>query len=150
MKKTLLVEIICMLFILLFMYTGVNKLIDHQKFYTALDKSPLLSTVSPILSWLVPLGEIAISIALFNSRTRKIGLICASITMAIFTIYVGYMLTFRSDRPCTCGGVISLMNWHQHLYFNAGFTLLGTIGFWIQKRILQQGSQSSTPISYAS
>ncbi len=148
MKKATIVEIISLLFILLFMYTGVNKLIDHQTFYSALNKSPLLTSFAGILSWLVPIGEVAISIALFNPRTRKIGLACASIMMAIFTIYIGYMLAYRSDRPCTCGGVIQLMTWHQHFYFNTAFTLLGVLGLWLLNKM--RNEETRHPMSYAS
>ena len=148
MKKTFAIDIIASLFILLFLYTGLNKIIDHEKFYWALYKSPLLKITAPVLSWLVPVGEIAMTVALFIPRTRRLGLICSFITMAIFTVYVGFMLYFRSDRPCTCGGIIQQMTWHQHLYFNAGFTLLALLGLWLDKKLRHLGSRNLNAVSY--
>jgi len=150
MKKELIIDIIASLLILLFLYTGLNKIVDHEKFYTAVYKSPLLKPSAFVLSWLVPIGEIAITIALFIPRTRRLGLISSFITMAIFTIYVGFMLYFRSDRPCTCGGIIQQMTWHQHLYFNTGFALLALMGIWLDRKVRREKYSSLNAVSYAS
>ena len=143
MKRTIILDIITSLFILLFLYTGVNKIIDHQRFDWALHKSPLLHTAAPVLAWLVPVGEISIAISLLIPRARRIGLISSAILMGIFTIYVGFMLSFRNDRPCTCGGIIEYMNWHQHLYFNLGFTVMGLLALKIDKKLKQSKIQNS-------
>ena len=128
MKKALILDIIANFFILLFLYTGIMKIIDHHRFDWALHKSPLLYGVAPILSYLVPIGELLIVMGLMLPRTRRLGLISSLCLMSIFTIYIGYMLYFRMDRPCTCGGIISYMNWHQHFYFNTAATLLALYG----------------------
>jgi len=124
MKKELILDIIANFFILLFLYTGIMKIIDHHLFDWALHRSPLLDGVAPILSYLVPIGELLIALSLLIPRTRRLGLISSLCLMSIFTFYIGYMLYFRVDRPCTCGGIISYMNWHQHFYFNTAATLL--------------------------
>jgi methylamine utilization protein MauE len=146
MKRETTIEIISSLFVLLFLYTGIMKIIDHDIFYEALLKSPLLINFAWILSILVPLGELLIVISLLIPRTRKWGLYSSFILMGIFTIYVGFMLYFRSDRPCTCGGLIRLMNWHQHFYFNTAFTFMALFAIWLEKKNRQQKEELNSTI----
>ena len=148
MKKELIIIIISSLLIVLFLYTGLMKLIDHERFNWALHKSPLLNQVASILSWVVPIGEILIAISLMLPTTRNLGLYGSLILMSIFTIYIGFMVYFRSDRPCTCGGIISYMNWHQHFYFNSTFTLLAVLSIWLERKIKLQGSKNITSVIY--
>jgi uncharacterized membrane protein YphA (DoxX/SURF4 family) len=134
MKKGTIVDIISGLFIILFVYTSLMKIIDHERFDWALHKSPLLYPVASFLAWTVPIGELLIVISLILPGTKKIGLYSSLILMSIFTIYIGFMVYLRSERPCTCGGVISYMNWHQHFYFNIFFTLLALLALLLNKK----------------
>ncbi len=136
MKKQLVTDIIASLFILLFLYTGLIKIFYHARFDWALNESPLLrGGIAALLSWLIPAVEIGLVTLLLLPRTRTKGLFGSTFLIGIFSIYVGFMLYFRSDRPCTCGGIIEYMTWHQHFYFNTGFTLLGAISIWLDKQV---------------
>jgi hypothetical protein len=115
------------IYLLVFLYTGINKLWFHQKFQVALMKSDLLAPYALFLSWAIPLIEIAISIFLFFPRTRKTGLIASVSLLAAFTLYIGYMMLFTPDLPCSCGGIISALSWPQHLILNIFLLLLGLI-----------------------
>lgn len=148
MKKFFLNEIIPSLFILLFLYTGIMKIIEHDIFEEALLKSPMLVNMAVILSYLIPSIELLIVISLLVPRTRRIGLSSSLFLMSVFTIYIAIMLYFRSDRPCTCGGVIKLMNWHQHLYFNIFFTLLALLSLRMGKDN-KKGKENIEPTQYA-
>lgn len=134
MKKDTIIDIISSLFIMLFLYTGISKLLDFSSFRGTLARSPILKHYAPAIALMIPLIELVIVYLLLlpffksASRTRTYGLIAACMLMAIFTLYIGYMLAFTPDRPCSCGGIISLMNWHQHLYFNTFFTILAFVG----------------------
>jgi uncharacterized membrane protein YphA (DoxX/SURF4 family) len=122
--KNILIEMVSYLFILLFLYTGVMKLIDHRDFYFAIDKSHILYRFAAILAWLIPMLELAIVICLVIPTLKRIGLYASFILMSLFTIYVTYnaFFTTRAERPCTCGGIIEQMNWNQHFVFNVFFT----------------------------
>ncbi|MHA4811793.1 MauE/DoxX family redox-associated membrane protein [Flavitalea flava] len=139
MKKEIIVDIISCLFIILFLYTGIYKLMDLTHFRWALSKSPLMEHTYLIVSDIIPPLEIIIALLLLipffldTPRLRKWGLYCSAALMIIFTIYIGYMLEFRTDRPCTCGGIISQMNWHQHLYFNTSFSILALFAVWLNR-----------------
>lgn len=133
MKRTLLIEIICGLLILLFAYTGINKLMDVNRFRVAIQASPLIENKSFALAWIVPITELLIALLLFIPRFRLSGLYASSGLMLLFTIYVGYMLTTISLLPCSCGGIIQAMTWKQHLTFNIFFTILPAIGIWLSQ-----------------
>lgn len=127
-KKTILIEVICAAFILLFIYAGVSKLRDFEKFSIELAKSPILN---PIASWVViviPLIEIALSVFLMIKSLRLVALYVSFSLMILFSAYIVAILKFSSYIPCTCGGVLQNMSWREHLAFNIGFVGLGAIG----------------------
>src|SRR5882757_4959980 len=140
MRKTIIVDIISSLYIILFLYTGIYKLLGQEYFKAALHKSPLISNYVDVIAIAIPTLEVLIALALLipffvqAPRSRKWGLYTGTVLMAIFTLYVGYMLKFSSGLPCSCGGIIQKMNWHQHFYFNTGFTFLGFLAIWLNNR----------------
>jgi putative oxidoreductase len=146
MKRNQLVEIIAALFILLFVYTATSKLFEFNSFRSVLSRSPLIGSTAPLIAWTLPILEIVIATFLFFPRTRRKGLWASLIIMLLFTGYLGYMIYFTSDRPCSCGGVLQQMTWKQHLVFNIFFTLLAAFGLWWQKR---KPTQSNPRVTYS-
>jgi uncharacterized membrane protein YphA (DoxX/SURF4 family) len=134
MKRSLILEIIVALFILLFVYTGTSKFLDFPNFSYVLSRSPLIGSMAPVVAWALPLTEFAIALLLFFPRTRKLGLWASFLIMLMFTGYLTYMIYFTPDRPCNCGGVLKQMTWKQHLVFNIFFTLLALAGIWLSRR----------------
>lgn len=127
-RKTIIIELICAAFILLFIYAAVNKMVDFEKFSVELAKSPILN---PIASWVVvavPSIEIVLSIFLIIKPLRLLALYGAFSLMVMFSAYIVAILKFSSYIPCTCGGVLQNMGWREHLIFNIGFVTLGAIG----------------------
>lgn len=140
--------ILLFLFIFLFVYTGVSKiLLEHEVFYQALFHSPLLQPFSGVLSWLIPSLELAIAISLLIPSTQRIALYGFLAMMSIFAVYIAFMLYFRSERPCSCGGIMRYMNWHQHLYFNILFTLLAALALWLNSKI-RRGNKKLNQLIY--
>lgn len=140
MKKSIVVDIISSLYIILFFYTGIFKLRDITAFRMALEKSPTLEGYVPFVSVAIPTLEVLIGLSLlipffmYFPRSQKWGLYTGTVLMAAFTIYVGNMFRYSPRMPCTCGGIIEKMNWHQHFYFNILFTLLGLLAVWLNSR----------------
>ena len=116
--KRLVIEIISAVLLLLFSYTGIMKIIDHNNFQGVLSQSALIGIWSQELAWLVPIIELVTALLLFIPRTRIKGLTLSLVLMCMFTVYIFYMITFMSHLPCNCGGVIKKMSWEQHLIFN--------------------------------
>lgn len=128
MKKAILIEIICFLFIVLFMYAAVSKLLDYQKFAIQIGQSPLLTGFGGSIPWLVIATEIAISLLLMLPRFRLVALFACFSLMTMFTSYIVAILNFSSYVPCSCGGILEKLTWRDHLIFNVTFIVLALVG----------------------
>src|SRR6185312_1492234 len=104
-KRKLVVEIIAALFILLFLYTALNKTFQIGSTENVLKKTPMFSGIARETAWGVVALEFIVSFMLFLPRTRKIGLYASLFLMISFTGYIAYMKAFVPDLPCSCGGV---------------------------------------------
>jgi uncharacterized membrane protein YphA (DoxX/SURF4 family) len=145
--KNGIIEIVSLLYILLFVYAAVSKLIDFENFQVQLGQSPLISSFAGPVSYLVPLIEIAISLFLAIPRFRKMGLYFGFSLMVMFVAYIFIMITSSPFVPCSCGGILEKMSWNAHLYFNLGFVLLGVLGIvLIEKRETKNRSSLKTAL----
>ncbi|MFC5683605.1 DoxX family protein [Flavobacterium sp. MAHUQ-51] len=135
--KEISIEIICLLYVVLFVYSGLSKLLDFEIFQVQLGQSPLLSAFAEWISWGVPILEILIAFLLLSSRFRRIALYAAFALMLMFTTYIIIILNFSSFIPCSCGGILEKMSWRTHLIFNIVFVFLALIGI-----VLQYGMQT--------
>ncbi len=125
--KTVVVYIICLLYIILFTYAAVSKLLDFQNFQIQIGQSPLLSAFATPVSYGVPIVEIGLALTLMFSNYRLLGLYGSFILMTMFTAYIFIILNFSSFIPCSCGGILEDMSWTQHLIFNIAFVVLSGI-----------------------
>jgi hypothetical protein len=129
------IDIISALFILLFVYTATTKLMAHNSFVVVLKESPLTGLAGLFLSWAIPLAELSVSALLFIPRLRRQGLIASFGLMAIFTIYIAYMLITSSHLPCSCGGIINKLTRQQHFWLNIFLVMLAATGIILNKRL---------------
>jgi len=134
MKKRVFLEIISALLILLFVYAAVSKLLDYQTFRVQLGKSPFITNFAPTIAWALPIGEILVGLALAFKPTRLLGLYASLFLMTMFTAYIYTMLHYSYYIPCSCGGILSKMDWNTHFWFNVGFTLLSIIGIILETK----------------
>lgn len=133
-KRQVLLETISALLIMLFLYASVSKFLDFKTFTGEMNNQPFPNSWTPFLVWAIPLSEIAIALSLIFERTRLVGLYTSLVFMSFFTVYAGaILLHFFSYVPCSCGGVISKLNWRQHLVFNLFFVALSIIGILLKR-----------------
>jgi hypothetical protein len=132
MKRKIAIEIICFLFILLFVYAAINKILDFQKFRIQIGQSPLLTGFGGFLPELVISMELGVSALLAIPMFRLTGIIASFSLMTMFTAYIVAILNFSSYIPCSCGGVLEHFGWTEHLYFNSAFVLLGLVGIFLE------------------
>jgi uncharacterized membrane protein YphA (DoxX/SURF4 family) len=126
--QSLIVEIISILYILLFVYAAVSKLLDFENFQVQLGQSPLLSAFAGVVSYAVPIVELFIALLFIFPKYRLGGLFSAFSLMVLFTTYITIILNFSSFIPCSCGGILEKMGWTEHLIFNLVFVVLAFIG----------------------
>lgn len=133
-------ETVSILYICLFVYAAVSKLLDYENFQIQLGQSPLLSAFAGWLSWLVPVIELIIAMLLVFRCTRTFAQFSAYTLMVMFTAYIYIMLNYSSYIPCSCGGVLEKLGWEAHLVFNLGFVFLGAVAIIVTPKSL-------TPVS---
>jgi Methylamine utilisation protein MauE len=134
MKKSLVVDLISCLLIMLFVYAAISKLNEFQKFQAELGQSPILTAFAKYLVWIVPTIEIIIALMLSINRFRLYGLYASFSMMVMFTTYIIEILNFSFFVPCSCGGILQRMTWKTHLIFNIAFTILALIGIILDQR----------------
>ncbi|MFH7018609.1 DoxX family protein [Flavobacterium sp. FlaQc-47] len=129
--KNITIEVICLLYILLFIYAGLSKILDFHNFRIQLGQSPILSPLAGWVSILIPLIEFAIAILLIFKQTRFLGLLASFILMGLFSFYIYIILNYSSFIPCSCGGILEKMKWGDHLIFNLVFVVMAGLAFLI-------------------
>ena len=126
--KHLIIEGVSFMFILLFVYAAVSKLLIYEDFKVQLEQSPYLSAFADLLVWGLPAIELLIASLFFLPKLKLVGLWSSFTLMVIFTTYIIIVLNFSNSIPCSCGGVIASLSWNQHLILNIGFILLAALG----------------------
>ncbi len=125
--KSTIIKVTSCLYIILFVYASVSKLLEFQDFQTQLGQSPLLGAFALPVSYGIIIIELFISLLLAFDRTRKLGLYMSFTLMIIFTTYIIIILNLTTFTPCSCGGVLESLGWTEHLIFNIAFILLALI-----------------------
>jgi putative oxidoreductase len=135
MKRTNIIDIISFLFILLFVYTAMSKLLDFGHYKGQMYNQTLPHNVATVLIWTLPGIEIVTASLLLFETTRLSGLYLSGTLMFLFTGYITLVLLNYFGRvPCSCGGVIKALGWKLHLVFNLFFLLLSFLGIFIFNR----------------
>lgn len=144
MRVKLIVDIISFLFIFLFIYAAVSKLIEFSEFNVQLLRSPVLTTVAGFTSYAVPISEIIIAVMLVVPRMRYAGLLASYLLMVAFTTYIVLILRFSFYVPRSCGGVLESLGWSEHFIFNIVFVCMGVVGTLLQAKIVSEERKQFT------
>ena len=115
------------LYILLFVYAAVSKLLDFENFRVQLAQSPLLSAYAGLIAPAVIALELLLALLLCFKATRLIGLYASFFLMIAFTVYIYLILNYSDFVPCSCGGIIEKLGWTEHMVFNIAFATLALV-----------------------
>lgn len=143
LTKGAIIEIISLLFVILFLYTGIAKLMDFFLFEEQLAESPILEPVAPIIAWGLPITEFIVSLLLFFPRYRLKGLYASFVLMVLFTAYVIVILSIDKELPCSCGGIMVELSWQGHLIFNGVSVGLALLAILLFKRLKRDEAANS-------
>lgn len=120
------INIVCFLFITMFVYAAVSKWLIFNVFVSQINKQPFDDKYTPLLVWGIPISEVIVALLMVFDRTRLSGLRIGTAMMILFTGYIILIkLHFFGKIPCACGGAISEFTWTQHLFFNLFFVITG-------------------------
>ncbi|QES88744.1 DoxX family protein [Rhizosphaericola mali] len=132
MKREIILYIIRVLLLILFLYAGVEKVFRMDSFYRDMSNQPIVKSLVPIVTYMIPLGEIIAAGLLVFDRTKKAGLYISCLLMSVFMGYVALIVAGKFPRkPCSCGELISKLSWTEHLLFNLFFWLLAIVGIYL-------------------
>jgi hypothetical protein len=144
MKRATIAELIAFLFIILFLYTGISKLMEYDIAKEQIALSLLLAPIAGFVVVFIPTAEIITSILLFFPKTRIYGLWSSLTLMIAFTGYVIYLLTYNDQLPCTCGGILEQLSWPQHCVLNITLILLALTAIRLSRRSFKATSTRSS------
>lgn len=135
MKRAIVVEIIAFLFVILFLYTGISKLMDYGIFREQLAESPILKPVAPVVAIGLPILEFVLAAMLIVPRWRLKGFYASTALMIAFTLYIIALMLWADHLPCSCGGVLAQLSWGEHIVFNSVYIVLGIVGIILERKI---------------
>lgn len=132
MKYRKTIEIISAILIMLFLYTGGQKVMEHDVFRTQLARQPLPDWLIPTLTWTLPPAELLAAGLLVFQKTRNSGLYMSLTLLSSFTLYtaMAYSEAF-GYAPCACGRIFSSMGWGAHLLMNTALLTLNSVAVYL-------------------
>lgn len=134
MKRSMTIQIICTLLIILWVYAALSKLFEFSVFAAQLQRQPLPQWSVALLKWGLPIVELVTAVMICFQKSRYWGLLLSSGLLAVFTFYVVFALSGAfGDIPCSCAGLIAALHWKGHLLFNIIFTGMSTLGVYLHK-----------------
>ncbi|MET3877762.1 MauE/DoxX family redox-associated membrane protein [Chitinophaga sp. OAE865] len=135
-KNELALEILIAALVILFIYTPVSKLMKVDRYISSMKAQPLYPSFRNFLIYALPAVEFITVIILAIPKYRKIGLYISLAMLITFTGYISLIqLNYYGRIPCSCGGVISALEWKGHLLFNLYFVAINIWALWINRRI---------------
>jgi len=126
-NRSVIIQAVSYLYILLFVYAAISKLLEFEDFRVQLAQSPLLSAYAGFIAPFVISVELLLVLLLCFKATRLIGLYASFYLMIAFTVYIYLILNYSDFIPCSCGGIIEKLGWTEHMIFNIAFALLALL-----------------------
>src|SRR5690606_24066672 len=72
------------------------------------------------------------------ARYRLLAFYGALGLMTVFTAYIIILLQFSTYIPCSCGGILEQLGWHEHLIFNFIFLGMALLGVFLQASLRKE------------
>ena len=108
--------------ILLWTYTGFDKLIRWKASRNAFHNQTFPGELAEVLTYAVPIVELLIALLLLFSVTRWWGYLGSALLLTVFITYVGLIWVGAFPRvPCNCAGILESLGWAEHFWLNLGF-----------------------------
>jgi len=126
-KREWYTEVICLVLFMVFLFVGLDKILDFRRFQWAIETSPPIRQLAVWLPYSMVTIEIVIAVALIVPRWRLLGLYASFSLLAIFSAYIIFVILMCTYLPPSCGGVLPKITWTQQLALN--FLLLA-FSYW--------------------
>jgi len=99
--RKIVVEVICIILLMYFFYDGIYKVAYWSKYALWMKYAPLLKPVWQFLSYVVPVGEIVLALALFSPkfRMRALYISIAGLISFLLWVVITHLFTHRLFWP---------------------------------------------------
>lgn len=126
---------ISFILILVWVYTGLDKLLRWEASWKAFHNQPFPAELARMLSYLVPFTELLIALLLLFSFSRWWGFLSSILLLTVFNTYVGLIWVGAFPRvPCNCAGILETLSWSVHFWLNSFLIILSIVGIWLIHR----------------
>ncbi len=120
--------VISLFFAVLFSYAAMSKATGFKNFRDQLEQSPGLEGYGePIAYSIIALHTVS-AILLCYRPLRLWGLWITFGITTVFAGYVGGILLYSNNLPCTCIGLFEKMTWKDNLVLNIGLMITALTG----------------------
>lgn len=129
-------QLIRYIFLLLFFYAGLTKLLEGDLFYHTLVNTPLFPNekTAKIGAIIIPFVEIIVGMLLIISK-RMLGLYLALCLFGTYLIFIILLLFYNDTIPCTCRTVLPVLGWYGHLYFTGSCLILTMYAIYLKRNM---------------
>lgn len=115
--------------ILVFGYTGLDKLIRWKANWGSFHNQPVPPELAEFLAYAVPISELLIALLLIFSSSRWWGFLASTLLLTVFTTYVGLIWAGAFPQvPCSCAGILESLGWAEHFWLNLGLIGISVLG----------------------
>jgi uncharacterized membrane protein YphA (DoxX/SURF4 family) len=115
--------------ILVWAYTGLDKLVRFEGSRKAFHNQTFPSELAEVLTYITPVAELLLALLLLFSVSRWWGYLGSILLLSVFTTYVGLIWVGAFPRvPCNCAGLIDSMGWAAHFWMNLGLIGISVLG----------------------
>lgn len=129
MENTKKIAIPSILLILLWTYTGFDKIIHWETSRKAFHNQTFPAELAEVLAYATPITELLIALLLLFSVSRWWGYLSSILLLTVFTTYVGLIWVGAFPRvPCNCAGILESLGWGEHLMLNLLMLAIGVYG----------------------
>ena len=124
---------ISLFFAVLFSYAAMSKATDFKNFRDQLGQSPGLEGCGePVAYGIIALQTVSV-ILLCYRPLRFRGLWITFGMLTVFAGYIGGILFYSKNLPCTCIGLFEKMTWKDNLVLNLGLMITALTGIMTMK-----------------
>jgi uncharacterized membrane protein YphA (DoxX/SURF4 family) len=133
-KDQLMSRVLSSLLILVWIYTGFEKLFKFEQSRKAFLNQTFPTELAEILSYSVPITELLIASLLLFPVTRWWGYLGSTLLLTVFVTYVGLIWVGAFPRvPCNCAGIIESLGWGAHFVLNMFLIGAAVLGLRLEK-----------------
>lgn len=132
--RKIVVEIICLILLLNFFYEGIYKIAYWGSFGLYMKHAPLLSPIWQILTYVIPIGEIALALSFLAPSFRGNALYISIVVMVVFVLWIMsvYLFTLRVFWPFHA--LWEKPTWLQKMLISMGMCWLAFAAIGMSKR----------------